>query len=251
MSRPTKSCRLPSPGTILHKWWLGHSYYKETGTATWDQVCRTEWLSQHSSSSYFHRQVRRLSRASAPVQLSEVVAKLRNRELYFHCSGLTSFDISRYTGTWYEYSNVFEVFQIGGKCVRATYTDNGGGTVGVFNEQIKSLWVYRRTTYILRILLKNYLDPIWLLHFRTGSYGSINGTARLADPGYAEFVVNFDKVPCQYWENLETKWNQSILVTTSTPNYRVLDTDYTSFSIVYNCNTILGLFKSGKNKEIY
>ena len=54
-------------------------------------------------------------------------------------SGLTSFDIGRYTGTWYEYANVFEVFQIGGKCVRATYTDNGDGTVGVFNEQIKKL----------------------------------------------------------------------------------------------------------------
>merc|ERR1719181_249517 len=70
----------------------------------------------------------------------------------------------RYTGTWYEYANVFEVFQIGGKCVRATYTDNGDGSVGGFNEQIKKL---------------------------TGSYGSINGTASLADPGYAEFVVNF------------------------------------------------------------
>ena len=36
------------------------------------------------------------------------------------------------------------------------------------------------------------------IYIRTGSYGSINGTARLADPGYAEFVVNFDKVPCMY-----------------------------------------------------
>jgi len=122
--------------------------------------------------------------------------------------GLTSFDIGRYTGTWYEYANVFEVFQIGGKCVRATYTDNGDGTVGVFNEQIKKF---------------------------TGNYGSINGTARLADPGYAEFVVNFDKVP----------------FTTSTPNYRVLDTDYTSYSIVYNCNTILGFFKTEKTLRRY
>ena len=36
------------------------------------------------------------------------------------------------------------------------------------------------------------------IYHRTGSYGSINGTASLADPGYAEFVVNFDKVPCTY-----------------------------------------------------
>ena len=32
---------------------------------------------------------------------------------------------------------------------------------------------------------------------RTGEYGSINGTARLVDPALAEFVVNFDKVPCK------------------------------------------------------
>ena len=36
------------------------------------------------------------------------------------------------------------------------------------------------------------------------------------------------------------------IVTTSTPNYRVLDTDYDSFSIVYNCNTVFGLFKTGE-----
>ena len=42
-------------------------------------------------------------------------------------------------GRWYEYSNTFEIFQIGGTCVRATYTDNGDGTVGVFNEQILAL----------------------------------------------------------------------------------------------------------------
>ena len=54
-------------------------------------------------------------------------------------SGVSSFDVSRYTGTWYEYSNVFEVFQVGGVCVRATYTDNGDGSVKVFNEQIKKL----------------------------------------------------------------------------------------------------------------
>ena len=57
-------------------------------------------------------------------------------------SGISGFDVGRYTGTWYEYSNVFEVFQIGGTCVRATYTDNGDGSVRVFNEQIKKLWVF-------------------------------------------------------------------------------------------------------------
>ena len=26
---------------------------------------------------------------------------------------MSSFDVGSYTGTWYEYSNVFEVFQVG------------------------------------------------------------------------------------------------------------------------------------------
>ena len=53
--------------------------------------------------------------------------------------GVSDFSVSRYMGRWYEYSNTFEIFQIGGTCVRATYTDNGDGTVGVFNEQILAL----------------------------------------------------------------------------------------------------------------
>jgi len=115
--------------------------------------------------------------------------------------GVSSFDVSRYTGTWYEYSNVFEIFQVGGRCVRATYTDNNDGSVGVFNEQINAI---------------------------TGKYGNINGTARLADAAYAELVVNFDTVP----------------FTSTSPNYKVLDTDYDNYSIVYNCNSLLGFFKS-------
>ena len=37
-----------------------------------------------------------------------------------------------------------------------------------------------------------------LSHCRTGKYGNINGTARLADAAYAELVVNFDTVPCKF-----------------------------------------------------
>ena len=36
-------------------------------------------------------------------------------------------------GLWYEYANVFEVYQIGSKCVRTTYTDEGN-KIGVFYE---------------------------------------------------------------------------------------------------------------------
>ena len=30
----------------------------------------------------------------------------------------------------------------------------------------------------------------------------------------------------------------------------MLDTDYDSFSIVYNCNTVLGLFKTGESYSV-
>ena len=53
-------------------------------------------------------------------------------------SGMAGFDKSRYLGAWYEYANTFEIYQIGGICVRATYTDEGNN-VGVFNEAINTM----------------------------------------------------------------------------------------------------------------
>ena len=50
-------------------------------------------------------------------------------------SGIENFDKAQYLGTWYEYANVFEWFQIGARCVKATYTDEGD-KVGVLNEAV-------------------------------------------------------------------------------------------------------------------
>merc|ERR1711997_706487 len=85
-------------------------------------------------------------------------------------SGISNFTVTNYTGTWHEYSRLFLVPEAYGKCVRATYSDNGDGTVGVFNEQISSL---------------------------TGQYIFIHGKATPADPQYAEFIVNFEQVPVE------------------------------------------------------
>lgn len=52
--------------------------------------------------------------------------------------GVANFDKSRYLGVWYEYTNVFEIFQLKQKCTRATYTDEGA-TVGVTNDAISTL----------------------------------------------------------------------------------------------------------------
>ena len=58
---------------------------------------------------------------------------------YCNCiPGLANFDRSRYLGSWYENANVFEFYQIGSTCVRATYTDEGS-KIGVFNEQVNAM----------------------------------------------------------------------------------------------------------------
>ena len=56
----------------------------------------------------------------------------------FSISGIANFDKSRYLGSWYEFANVFEFYQIGSRCVRATYTDEGD-RIGVFNEQVNAM----------------------------------------------------------------------------------------------------------------
>ncbi|XP_023338682.1 apolipoprotein D [Eurytemora carolleeae] len=113
--------------------------------------------------------------------------------------GMTNFNKNSYLGVWYEYSNVFEIFQIGSSCVRATYTDLGTN-VGVLNEQVNDL---------------------------TG-YGNITGTARPAALS-GEFIVGFSSVP---FASGGTE-----------PNYRVVDTDYTSYAVVYSCSPFFFFMK--------
>jgi len=115
--------------------------------------------------------------------------------------GIKNFDRKRYLGSWYEYANVFEFYQIGSTCVRATYTDQGN-KVGVFNEQINSI---------------------------TGNYGNIAGTATPVGTR-AEFAVGFASVPFGGGSSNEA-------------NYRVVDTDYDTYAIVYDCSPSLLFFK--------
>ena len=80
-------------------------------------------------------------------QVLEVVLKFQvnilknnNDKLIWCFSGISNFAKTRYLGSWYEYANVFEFYQIGGTCVRATYTDEGD-RIGVFNEGVNTMWV--------------------------------------------------------------------------------------------------------------
>ena len=47
--------------------------------------------------------------------------------------------VSEYTGRWYEYASTPTDYSQGNdnSCVRALYTDQGDGSIGVFNEAVQ------------------------------------------------------------------------------------------------------------------
>merc|ERR1711970_1040696 len=110
--------------------------------------------------------------------------------------GISNFDKNRYLGSWFEYSNVFEIYQVGQTCVRATYTDEGD-RIGVFNEGVNTI---------------------------TGRYGNVKGAARAASKYRAEFIVGFEGIPFGNGDG------------GSEANYKVVDTDYDNYAIVYDCS---------------
>ena len=94
---------------------------------------------------------------------------------------------------------------------------------------------------------------------RTG-YGNIKGSARFANPssGRGELIVSFN--PCNFennfFSNLETflalfqfsvgRKKRSFFGDGNRANYNVVKTDYTSYSVVYNCNQVGNVLKKGE-----
>jgi len=125
-----------------------------------------------------------------------------------------NFQLERYLGLWYEYSNYFAIFQAFQDCVTAFYTD----------ETPSSSYGGRKPAPKIGVL--NRGRNVFL---RKSS--SAKGTATLNDPNDpnrpGELIVNFGGFQPE---------------STST-NYNVVDTDYDQYAVVYSCNNKL-FFKS-------
>ena len=124
-----------------------------------------------------------------------------------------------------------------------------------------------KTYHLLDVLKLSILCTLWCLYMwilRTG-YGNIKGSARFANPssGRGELIVSFN--PCNVCLNIDftdfidfnflplsivgRKKRSLFGDGTQQANYKVVKTDYTSYSVVYNCNPIGNILKKGKDKN--
>ncbi|CAF1305321.1 unnamed protein product [Rotaria sp. Silwood1] len=67
------------------------------------------------------------------------------------------FDVTKYVGLWYEAYRSNVIFEIGSKCVNATYTPNSDGTVGVWNQAINFFGKYTSIRGSARV--KDSMEP--------------------------------------------------------------------------------------------
>jgi len=115
----------------------------------------------------------------------------------------TPFDRTKYTGRWFEHSKNPTIFEKGGTCNIANYEDltgsDGKVVIGVLNQRID------------------------------GSNGLVNarGNATLGEPNNAS---NPGKLIVNFYDPKSSR------VATKT-NYNILDTDYTTYTIVYACSS--------------
>ena len=104
-------------------------------------------------------------------------------------------------------------FQVGTKCVNATYTANADGTVGVWNQAING----------------------------AGQYTNIRGTARVknsAEP--AALAVTFDNPSRDEFFSSSSSSSRSIRIrpVDQAGDYNVLLSKYDEYSLVYSCRTV-------------
>ncbi|XP_063710025.1 apolipoprotein D-like [Culicoides brevitarsis] len=111
---------------------------------------------------------------------------------------LENFKVNDYLGVWYEQERYEADFQVEFDCVTATYSLNDNATVKVVNENL---------------LINGVLRPT-----------SIEAWAAVSFP---------DEEP------LQAKLNVSFFgAENNRVNYQVMDTDYVTYSLVWNCNQL-------------
>jgi len=121
---------------------------------------------------------------------------------------IQNFDVAQYTGIWYEYSNYFAAFQAKQQCVTATYSQVASVPNGV--------QVVNSGSFV-------------------GIPKKIQGYAVLTDPS-----ANEGKLRVQFFSKQVQQGGE--------PNYWILDTGYTSYSIVWSCTP--GKFGDNYNTQL-
>jgi len=113
-----------------------------------------------------------------------------------------NFDLSRYLGTWYEYSRFDNPFELGVKCGTAQYDVIDPQTVRVVNGGIREFKILGRVINRQRT--------------------SVNGTATVVDQTRpAELNVKFSQFD-----------------PSTSANYYVVDTDYNNYAVVFSCSQL-------------
>jgi apolipoprotein D and lipocalin family protein len=83
------------------------------------------------------------------------------------------FDITKYVGFWYEAYRSDILFEVGARCVNATYTPNPDGTVGVWNQEITLVGDYSSIRGSAKV--KNASEPAaFIVTFNTFEKGDYN-----------------------------------------------------------------------------
>lgn len=136
---------------------------------------------------------------------------------------------SQYAGKWYEMFRYEQPFELAMECVTATYT-KGATNVGVFNQGvvknklfgINGTAVVNSTTEEGKLLVTFPTSECFI--DRLLFFGLV--LARVCSCWKLDFFFHFSD--------------------TSASNYWVLNTDYTSFSVVYSCQSINTTSRSSK-----
>ncbi|XP_042878650.1 apolipoprotein D-like [Penaeus japonicus] len=142
----------------------------------------------------------KLNIVSIAMVMSTIFSVTSAQDLFLgSCSNqavVQNFDLNSYLGKWYEIEKYFAIFELGGKCITAEYSLLPNGGIKVVNTQTNVI---------------------------SGTESSAEGQAVLADPasGEAKLVVSFSPF--------------GGAPSGGDGNYWVLDTDYTSYAVVWSC----------------